>query len=74
MNRLLHFWDKERFKILLLAASISKFMNQPLKGYELDKGDLWKRSIGTASGAKLIINDIYPSLAEDAYYAGLFCD
>ena len=59
---------------LVLAASISKFMNQPLKGYELDKGELWKRSVGTASGAKLIISDVRPNLAEDAYYAGLFCD
>ncbi|MCJ7624443.1 MAG: HDOD domain-containing protein [Anaerolineaceae bacterium] len=59
---------------LVLSASIASYMNQPLPGYELEKGELWKRSVGMAAGAKLIIQDNYPDLIEDAYYAGLFCD
>lgn len=59
---------------LVLSASISSYMNRSAPGYALEKGDLWKRSIGMAAGARLIVKDIQPELAEEAYYAGLFCD
>jgi HD-like signal output (HDOD) protein len=59
---------------LVLSASVSGFMNRPIPGYLLEKGDLWKRSIGMAAGAQLLIKERAPELAQDAYYAGLFCD
>jgi HD-like signal output (HDOD) protein len=59
---------------LVLTASVSGFMNKPVAGYSLEKGDLWKHSIGTAAGAQMIVKDIAPDMMEDAYYAGLFCD
>lgn len=59
---------------LVLSASIASYMNQPISGYELKKGELWKRSVTMAAGARLIIQDVSPDLIEDAYYAGLFCD
>jgi HD-like signal output (HDOD) protein len=59
---------------LVLSASISSYMNRASPGYALEKGDLWKRSIGMAAGARLIAKDIQPDIAEDAFYAGMFCD
>jgi HD-like signal output (HDOD) protein len=59
---------------LVLSASVASFMNRPSPGYGLGKGDLWKRSIGMAAGARLIMKEVAPEKAEDAYYAGLFCD
>jgi len=59
---------------LVLSASVASFMSRPTPGYQIEKGDLWKRSVGMAAGARLIIKDIAPDKMEDAYYAGLFCD
>ncbi|NPV84898.1 MAG: HDOD domain-containing protein [Anaerolineae bacterium] len=59
---------------LVLSASVASFMNRPVPGYLLDKGELWKRSVGMAAGAQLIVKDVDPELYDDAYYAGLFCD
>ena len=59
---------------LVLTTSVSGIMNRPVNGYALEKGDLWKHAIGTAAGAQLIIKEIAPEKAEDAYYGGLFCD
>jgi HD-like signal output (HDOD) protein len=59
---------------LVLSASVASFMSRPLPGYALQKGDLWKHAVGTSAGARLIMQGINPRQAEDAYYAGLFCD
>lgn len=59
---------------LVLSASVAQFMSQPIPGYELEKGDLWKRSVGMAAGARLLAKDIGAEMAEQAYYAGLLCD
>jgi len=59
---------------LVLSASVASFMSRPLPGYDLKKGDLWKHAVGTSAGARLIMQGLIPSQAEDAYYAGLFCD
>ena len=47
---------------------------QTSPGYDLDKGDLWKHSIGVASGAQFVAKRFGPSIAEEAYHAGLMCD
>ena len=59
---------------LVLAASVARFMSRPVPGYDLRRGDLWKNAVGTAAGASLIAHNIAPRMAEDGYYAGLFCD
>jgi len=59
---------------LVLSASVASFMSRPIPGYAMEKGDLWKHSVGTAAGGRLIMQSLAPSQAEDAYYAGLFCD
>lgn len=59
---------------LVLSASVAQFMSQPIPGYELEKGDLWKRSIGMAAGARLLAQPFGTEYAEQAYYAGLLAD
>ena len=59
---------------LVLSASVAQFMSQPVPGYELEKGDLWKRSVGMAAGARLLTESYGTDVAEQAYYAGLLCD
>lgn len=59
---------------LVLAASISTFLYRPVPGYDLDRGDLWKHSIGIATGAQLLAKQFGPEVSEEAYHAGLLCD
>jgi HD-like signal output (HDOD) protein len=59
---------------LVLSASVASFMSRPLPGYALQKGDLWKHAVGVSGGARLSMQELAPAQAEDAYYAGLFCD
>lgn len=59
---------------LVLAASISSFLYRPVPGYELERGDLWKHSIGIATGAQLVAKKFGTELGEEAYHAGLLCD
>ncbi len=59
---------------LVLAASISTFLYRPVPGYDLDRGDLWKHSIGIATGAQLLAKKFGPETGEEAYHAGLLCD
>ena len=59
---------------LVLSAAVANFMSKPIRGYALERGALWKHGVGTSAGARLIVQSIDPSLADDAYYAGLFCD
>lgn len=65
---------QDTLQSLVLAASISTFLYRPVPGYELDRGDLWKHSIGVATGAQFIAKKFGPSQAEEAYHAGLLCD
>jgi HD-like signal output (HDOD) protein len=65
---------QETVQSLVLAASISTYLYKPVPGYDLDKGDLWKHSIGVATGAQFIAKRFGPSIAEEAYHAGLMCD
>jgi putative nucleotidyltransferase with HDIG domain len=59
---------------LILAASVSSYLYKPIPGYSLDRGDLWKHSIGVAAGAQLIARNFGHSFSEEAYHAGLLCD
>ncbi len=59
---------------LVLAASVSTFLYKPVPGYELDRGDLWKHSIGIATGAQWLTKKFGSEISEEAYHAGLLCD
>src|ERR1700690_658065 len=37
---------------LLLASSVSRYLNRPVPGYDLKQGELWKHSMGVATGAR----------------------
>jgi putative nucleotidyltransferase with HDIG domain len=59
---------------LVLTASLANYMDRPIPGYFLDRGELWKHSIGIAVAAKLLTKKINKTLGEEAYTAGLLCD
>lgn len=59
---------------LVLAASVTAFMERPAPGYGLERGDLWKHSVGVAACARLVAAKFGSQVAEEAYYAGLLCD
>ena len=57
-----------------MTASVAAYMDRPLQGYALDRGDLWKHSVGVAAGARVIASKFGRKVAEEAYHAGLLCD
>jgi putative nucleotidyltransferase with HDIG domain len=59
---------------LVLTAALATYMDRPLPGYYLDKGELWKHSIGVAVTARYITKKYGQDTAEEAYTAGLLCD
>jgi putative nucleotidyltransferase with HDIG domain len=59
---------------VILSSSIAGFMDKPLVGYGLDKGELWKHSIAVAGASREIAKDKGSSIAEEAYTAGLLAD
>lgn len=59
---------------LVLAASVATFLDRPVPGYGLERGELWKHSIGVAAGARLIAAKSGLKNPEEAYHAGLLCD
>lgn len=59
---------------LVLAASVSAFLDKPAVGYGLDRGELWKHSVGMAGGARLVAAKFGRQVAEEAYHAGLLAD
>lgn len=59
---------------LILAASVAALLERPAPGYALERGELWRHSIGVAAGARLIAARFGSTAAEEAYHAGLLCD
>ncbi len=59
---------------VILASTVASMMDRPVKGYGLDKGDLWKHSIAVAGAAREIAKDKGYELAEEAYTGGLLAD
>jgi len=59
---------------LMTLAGTSGLLNDTLQGYKLESGDLWRHSLGVAFGARIIANKKNPSLADDAFAAGLIHD
>ncbi len=59
---------------LITTYMVSDYLNRPLPGYDLQRGELWQHSLGTAIGAKLISKQHHLNFDEEAYFAGLLCD
>jgi len=59
---------------IILAASVAPYLERPIPGYGLDRGEMWRHSIGIAAGARIIAEPFGRELAETAYHAGLLCD
>jgi HD-like signal output (HDOD) protein len=59
---------------IVFNACMSTYLNRPLPGYGLERGDLWKHSIGVATGARLIVAKYGKTMSEEAYFSGLLCD
>ena len=59
---------------IILAASVAPYLERPIPGYGLDRGELWRHSIGIASGARIVAKPFGVETAETAYHAGLLCD
>jgi HD-like signal output (HDOD) protein len=59
---------------IVLTACVSGVLNRELPGYGLERGDLWRHSVGVAIGARLLASKTSKAAAEEAYFAGLLCD
>lgn len=59
---------------IILAASLGSFLNRPLPGYELRKGELWRHSLGVAICARTIAQKRQWKNIEEFYFAGLLSD
>ncbi|HPP14750.1 MAG TPA: HDOD domain-containing protein [Acetomicrobium flavidum] len=59
---------------IVLAASIYPFMAQSQKGYALDRGELWRHSLGVAYVSRFIGSKLSGVDLEEAYLAGLLHD
>lgn len=59
---------------IILAASVAPYLERPIPGYGLDRGELWRHSIGVAAGARIVAEPFGHEAAETAYHAGLLCD
>ena len=59
---------------LITVAAASTVMDQALKGYGLEAGELWKHSLAVAYGSRFIAKNINSRLEDDAFSAGLIHD
>ncbi len=59
---------------LVTMSGTSGLLSNTLEGYGLEAGELWRHSLGVAFGAKIISAKKNPSLANDAFAAGLLHD
>lgn len=64
----------ETLKSVVLALTLQRFYDREFFGYGLEKGDLWRHSVGCALSARLIAVQVkYPSV-EEAFVSGLLHD
>ncbi len=59
---------------IVFNACMATYLNRALPGYGLERGELWKHSVGVAAGARLVVSKFGKSVAEEAYFSGLLCD
>lgn len=65
---------QQAIRNVILASSVATILERPVKGYALEKGDLWRHSIGMASAARLVAKKFGNEISEEAYTAGLLAD
>ncbi|HLT17886.1 MAG TPA: HDOD domain-containing protein [Thermomicrobiales bacterium] len=61
-------------KEVLLTASVMGVMDRKLTGYQLDRGQLYRHSVATAIGARILAQHTNYPYREEAYIAGLLHD
>ena len=59
---------------IIIMAGVSKLMEKNLRGYGFAAGELWKHSVASALGSKIIAGEEDPDRKNDAYVAGLIHD
>ena len=59
---------------IIMAAGTSSLFGKALEAYSLNPRELWQHSLSTALGSRKIAEAIRPSLANEAFLAGLFHD
>jgi putative nucleotidyltransferase with HDIG domain len=59
---------------IIMDSTVSRYLDRPLPGYDLQRGELWYHAMGTAVGARLISKRQRLNFDEEAYFAGLLCD
>ncbi len=64
----------ETLKSVVLALTLQKFYDREVHGYGLEKGDLWKHSVGCALASRLIATQVKYISIEEAFVAGLLHD
>jgi putative nucleotidyltransferase with HDIG domain len=64
----------ETLKSVVLALTLQKFYDREIKGYGLEKGDMWKHSVGCALAARMIATKVKYKSVEEAFVGGLLHD
>jgi len=59
---------------IIMAAATSTLFGKSLAAYSLNPRELWRHSLSTALGSKKMADAIRPSMATEAFLAGLFHD
>ncbi len=59
---------------IIIMAGVSKLLEKNLKGYGFTSGELWRHSVASALGAKIIAGKEDSEQENDAYIAGLIHD
>lgn len=59
---------------LITISASSQLLSKRLKGYKVEPESLWKHSLAVAFGSKIIVQQLVPELADDAFVAGLLHD
>lgn len=64
----------ETLKSVVLALTLQKFYDRDIKGYGLEKGDMWKHSVGCALASRMIATKVKYKSVEEAFVSGLLHD
>jgi HD-like signal output (HDOD) protein len=59
---------------LITISASSRLLSKKLKGYKVEPEKMWKHSLAVAFGSKIMIQQLSPELADDAFVAGLLRD
>jgi len=74
INQAVVYLGEMTVRSLVLTASLANYMYRSVPGYHLDRGELWKHSLGIAVSAKLVSKRFGENISEESYTAGLLCD